>query len=81
MDRQATPMTAEKWMQLKRIFDAAQSKAPQERAELVRAMTEGDQELELAVRDLLAADESAGIFLQTPAAALHSPLLAPGARL
>ena len=81
MDRQATPMTAEKWMQLKRIFDAAQSKAPQERAELVRAMAEGDQELELAVRDLLAADESAGIFLQTPAAALHSPLLAPGARL
>jgi eukaryotic-like serine/threonine-protein kinase len=81
MDRQASPMTAERWAQVKRVFDAAHSKAPEERAELVRAMAEGDQELESEVRDLLAADESAAGFLQTPAADLHSPGLAPGARL
>ena len=48
---------------------------------MVRALAQGDGELELAVRDLLAADESAGTFLQTPVADLHSPLLAPGTRL
>ena len=40
-----------------------------------------DEELESAVGDLLVADESAGSFLQTPVADLHSPLLAPGTRL
>lgn len=75
------PVTAEKWMQLKKIFEAAQSRPPPERVEVVRAMAEGDQELELAVRELLAAGEDAGSFLQTPAAGLHNPVLAPGTRL
>jgi tetratricopeptide (TPR) repeat protein/predicted Ser/Thr protein kinase len=48
---------------------------------MVCALAEGDEELESAVKDLLAADESAGSFLQTPAADLHSALLAPGTRL
>ena len=81
MDRQTSPMTADKWMQLKKIFAAAQGKPPAEQAEMVCALAEGDEELESAVRDLLAADESAGSFLQTPAADLHSALLAPGTRL
>ena len=81
MDRPTSPMTAERWTQLKKIFDAAQGKPLAEQAEMVRALAQGDEELEAAVRDLLAADESAGLFLQTPAAELHSPLLAPGARL
>ena len=33
MDRQASPMTVERWMQLKTIFEAAQGKPPRERAE------------------------------------------------
>src|ERR1700722_4666979 len=81
MDRPTSPMTADKWMQLKKIFAAAQGKPPAEQAEMVCALAEGDEELESAVRDLLAADESAGSFLQTPAADLHSALLAPGTRL
>src|SRR5271154_6644523 len=81
MDRQTSPMTAERWMQLKEIFAAVQGKPPAEQAEMVGALAQGDEELETAVRDLLAADASAGLFLQTPAADLHSPVLAPGARL
>ena len=48
---------------------------------MVCALAQGDEELEWAVRDLLAADESAGAFLQTPAAELHRPFLAAGTRL
>ncbi len=81
MDRPTSPMTAERWMQLKEIFAAVQGKPPAEQAEMVCALAQGDEELESAVRDLLAADESAGSFLQTPAADLHSALLAPGTRL
>ena len=81
MDRPTSAMTAERWMQLKEIFAAVQGKPPAEQAEMVCALAQGDEELESAVRDLLAADESAGSFLQTPAADLHSALLAPGTRL
>jgi tetratricopeptide (TPR) repeat protein/predicted Ser/Thr protein kinase len=81
MDRQTSPMTADRWMQLKEIFAAVQGKPPAEQAEMVCALAQGDEELESAVRDLLAADESAGSFLQTPAADLHSAVLAPGTRL
>ncbi len=81
MDRPTSPMTADKWMQLKKIFEAVQGKPPAEQAEMVCALAQGDEELESAARDLLAADESAGSFLQTPAADLHSALLAPGTRL
>jgi eukaryotic-like serine/threonine-protein kinase len=81
MDRPTSPMTADKWMQLKEIFEAAQGKPRAEQADLVCALAQGDEELASAVRDLLAADESAGSFLQTPAADLHSALLAPGTRL
>jgi eukaryotic-like serine/threonine-protein kinase len=81
MDRQTSPMDAERWMQLKEIFGAVQGKSPSEQAEMVCALAQGDEELETAARDLLAADESAGSFLQTPAADLHSALLAPGTRL
>jgi len=81
MDQQTSPMTAERWMQLKKIFEAVQGKPPAEQAEMVCALAQGDEELETAAKDLLAADESAGSFLQTPAADLHSALLAPGTRL
>ncbi len=81
MDRQTSPMTADKWMQPKKIFAVVQGKPPAEQAEMVCALAEGDEELESAVRDLLAADESAGSFLQTPAADLHSALPVPGTRL
>jgi eukaryotic-like serine/threonine-protein kinase len=81
MDRQTSPMTADKWMQLKQIFEAAQGKPPAEQADVVCALAQGDEELESAARDLLAADASASSFLQTPAADVHSALLAPGTRL
>jgi serine/threonine protein kinase len=74
MDQQTIPMTAERWVHLKRIFEAVQSRPLAERAGAIRALANGDQELELAAKDLLAADESAGAFLQTPAADLHRPL-------
>jgi eukaryotic-like serine/threonine-protein kinase len=81
MERQTSPMNAERWVQLKKIFSAAQGKPPVEQLEIVHALAEGDEELELAAKDLLAADASAGLFLQMPAADLHSNGLASGARL
>ena len=75
MDQQTTTMASERWRQLKRVFDAAQSKPPPERSEILRALTKDDPELEVAVRGLLAADETAGSFLQSPAADLHRPVL------
>src|SRR3984957_13165138 len=81
MDRPTSPMTADKWMQLKDIFEAAQGKPRAEQADVICALAQGDEELASAVRDLIAADESAGGFLQTPAADLHSALLAAGTRL
>ena len=35
MDRQTSPMTAERWMQLKKIFEAVQGKPPAQQAEMV----------------------------------------------
>ena len=81
MDQQTSPMTADRWMQLKEIFAAAHGKPSGERAGIVRALAQGDEELQLAVADLLAADESASAFLQTPAADLHSQVLAAETRL
>jgi serine/threonine protein kinase len=81
MEGHTSSMTAERWMQLKQIFEAAQGKPASEQAEIVRALAQGDEELRLAAQDLLAADQSAGSFLQTPPAQLQNPLLAPGAKL
>ena len=81
MEGHTSSMTAERWMQLKQIFEAAQGKPASEQAEIVRVLAQGDEELRLAAQDLLAADQSAGSFLQTPPAQLQNPLLAPGAKL
>src|ERR1700723_2542168 len=81
MEGHTSSMTAERWMQLKQIFEAAQGKPASEQAEIVRALAQGDEELRLAAQDLLAADQSAGSFLQTPPAQLQNPLLTPGAKL
>ena len=75
MDQKTNPMTAGRWVQLKGIFEAVQSKPPAERTEMVRALAKGDQELELAVTNLLAAHENAGAFLHTPAADLHTTVI------
>ena len=75
MDWETIPMTPERWIRIKRIFEAAQSKPAPERAEIVCALAQGDRGLELAVRDLLAADDSAGAFLHTPAADVHNSVI------
>ena len=75
MDWKTIPMTPERWIRIKNIFEAAQSIPARERVEMICALSQGDRELELAVRDLLAADESAGGFLQTPAADVHNSVI------
>jgi eukaryotic-like serine/threonine-protein kinase len=81
MNPQTSPMTTERWLQLKKIFAAAQGKPPAEQADIVRALAEGDEELELAANDLLAADASAGPFLQTPPIDLYHPARMTGSTI
>ena len=74
MNRESIPMTPERWKRLKEIYEAAYSEPLLKQAELVHSLARSDQELEAEVKSLLAADETAGSFLQTPVIDLHGCL-------
>ncbi|HKQ73411.1 MAG TPA: protein kinase [Blastocatellia bacterium] len=59
-------MTAERWQQVKAIFNAACELAPAERAALLAANCADDEELYRQVELLLAADEQEGDFMNRP---------------
>jgi TolB-like protein/class 3 adenylate cyclase/tRNA A-37 threonylcarbamoyl transferase component Bud32 len=68
--RREIGMTAERWQQIKAIFDSAVECDPTERAELVSQRCGGDAELQREVESLLASDG-------TPTALFVPPLAAP----
>ena len=71
-------MTAERWQQIKALFDRALERDAGTRPDFVRAECGGDEELLREVESLLAADESGGSRLEHPAiaAAVQPPALA-----
>jgi tetratricopeptide (TPR) repeat protein len=79
------------WSRVKAVFLAALEEAAEDRSAFLDRACEGSEELRREVESLLASDESAGSFCETPAAALLAdgaaveptppPRLQPGARV
>ncbi|HEV2990341.1 MAG TPA: protein kinase [Candidatus Angelobacter sp.] len=63
-------MTSEQWQQIKSTFEAALSQPAEKRNQYVHSLCQGNSELEAEVTALLVAHDSAGAFLQAPAAAV-----------
>lgn len=94
LGQQAGPTTgdAERWARVKAVFLEALDRPKAERNEFLAVACAGDDDLRRDVESLLASDESAASFCETPAAALlasgsdapplePSPGLRPGDRL
>ena len=62
-------MTADRWEQVKQIFERVRDVAPHQRAEILAAACGADHELLNEVESLLRSLERAGDFLEKPAAA------------
>jgi hypothetical protein len=60
-------MDTEQWKQVDKLLQAALECPPTGRAEFLRQACAGDQALEQEVRSLLAAQQEAGSFLESPA--------------
>ncbi len=60
-------MEQKKWKKIDRIYHAARKRRGEERSAYLAEATEGDVELRREVESLLAADEEAGEFLESPA--------------
>jgi Tol biopolymer transport system component/serine/threonine protein kinase len=59
----------EKWQAVKDLFDAALARPPKERAQFLDRACAGDRALQQEVESLLASDEEAKNFMETPAVA------------
>lgn len=80
-----------RWLRIKDVFLEALDRPPEQRSEYVARACAGDEGLLREVESLLASDDAAANFCETPAAALLAgcltptvstgPRLAPGARL
>ena len=71
-------MLPERWKQVDGILQSALDLAPEEREAFLRQACAGDQALEHEVRSLLAADQPAGNFLETPAIDIAARAMARG---
>jgi serine/threonine protein kinase/tetratricopeptide (TPR) repeat protein len=60
-------MDSERWKQVDGLLQAALERPPGERAEFLRDACVGDESLEREVRSLLASQQEAGSFLESPA--------------
>ncbi len=63
-------MDSERWKRIDNLLHAALERPPAEREGFLRQACEGDEALEREVRSLLASDQRAGSFLDSPAAEL-----------
>ena len=63
-------MTPERWAQIRQIFDGALERSEVDRAAYLRVVCARDDELRREVESLLASHDSAGDFLNKPAASL-----------
>ena len=69
-------MTPERWQSVNELYHAAQERAPHEREAWLRARCADDEALYREVTALLAADEKAADYLETPALELEAKALA-----
>jgi eukaryotic-like serine/threonine-protein kinase len=60
-------MDSDRWKQVDSLLQAALERPPAERADFLQKACKGDQALEQEVRSLLASQEEAGSFLESPA--------------
>jgi serine/threonine protein kinase/tetratricopeptide (TPR) repeat protein len=76
-------MKPERWQRIKQVWEAASERERQERAAFLSEACQEDDTLRRAVESLLAADEEAGTFLETPVFAAAAEMIAaePGASL
>ncbi|HEU4389318.1 MAG TPA: hypothetical protein VFV34_16055 [Blastocatellia bacterium] len=65
-------MNPERWKQLEHLFDAALEQPPEARQMYLAEAFAGDPELLEQARNLLASDERAGNFIETPVLARHN---------
>jgi len=60
-------MDSERWKQVDGLLQAVLERPPEQRAEFLRDASAGDEALEREVRSLLASQQEAGSFLESPA--------------
>lgn len=69
-------MDSERWKRVDDLLQAALEHPPGERAEFLRHACSGDEALEREVRSLLASQQQAGSFLESPAMVVAARALA-----
>ena len=70
-------MDSERWQRVDNLLQAALERPPGERAEFLQEACAGDEALEREVRSLLASQQQAGSFLESPAIEVAARALAP----
>jgi len=70
-------MDSERWQRVDNLLQAALERSPGERAEFLRQACAGDEALEREVRSLLASQQEAGSFLESPAIEVAARALTP----
>ena len=71
-------MQPERWNQIEKLYHAAAAVQPGERAVWLDRACEGDQDLRREVESLLAYDQQAENFIESPAVEVAANLLVPG---
>ena len=66
-------MTPQRWRRLREVLDGVFELPPGERQEFIDLACDGDRELQLELESLIRSHESAGTFLDLPAARLEAP--------
>ncbi len=74
-------MTPERWERIKRLFELALERPPNQRAAFLAEVCAGDDQLRTEIESLLSSHEEAGSFIEMPALAAAAELLGkePGA--
>src|SRR5271157_5757277 len=70
-------MDSERWKQVDSLLQAVLERPPEERDAFLRQACAGDEALEREVRSLLASQQEAGSFLESPAMEVAARALAP----
>jgi serine/threonine protein kinase len=67
-------MTPERWRQIKAVFEEAVQRTPAERQHLLDRVCAGDHRLRVEVDEMLAADDRAASFIETPLTEVYPEL-------
>ncbi len=71
------PVTAERWEEVKNLFESALSVSPAERAQFLDRESKGDHELRDEVASLLASHDETGQFMEQPVASVKAVIDEP----